>query len=242
MKHCRRPFILSAVAALLAVLLQQPCAAAAANTAEDAMVYVSDLAHVLSDDVEASISEQSAALDALTGAQLVVVTVDFLGGETIRDYAAHLFSRLQIGDAAQNNGLLLLLATGEENYYALQGKGLESALPDAALEALLQRNLEPDFAAGNYEAGVQKTYAGLLYALENLYGIDGQGVLAAAAEAKAAQIKIEAADKQKRGLLLAAGTVLLLLLPAALLALAAGNTARRRKRRAQAATRQRADD
>ncbi|WMJ84578.1 TPM domain-containing protein [Oscillospiraceae bacterium LTW-04] len=243
MKYCQKHFILPVVAALLAVLLLQPCALAVDNlaTEPDAMVYVSDLANVLSEEVEASIDEKSAALDALTGAQLVVVTVDFLGGEAIRDYAEGVFNRLQIGDAVQNNGLLLLVATSEENYYALQGRGLETALSDTSLDKLLLKNLEPDFATGNYEVGVEKTYAGLLDALENLYGIDDQGVVVAAAEAKATQIKIENTNKQKRGLLAAVGIVLLILLPTVLITLSASRAARLRKRRREVAVRQRAD-
>lgn len=233
MKHYQKLLKLFVIAILLVTLLLQPCALAAESGAVElnGIIYVSDLANVLSDEVEASINEKSAALDALTGAQLVVVTVDFLGGESIRDYADDLFNRLQIGDAVKNNGLLLLLATGEENYYALQGKGLEDTLSDSSLETLLQQCLEPDFAVENYEAGVQKTYAGLLSALEKLYGINDQGVLVAAASEKAAKIKIEKANKQKQGLLVAAGIVLLILLPAVLIASSASHADRRRKRR-----------
>lgn len=243
MKHCRNrlmPFF--AVLLLTAALLRLPSTAvqnpAVQNPAAQApgepasAAYVSDLADVLPDALEAAIAEKSAALDALTGAQLVVVTVDFLEGEAIRDYSQALFNRLQIGDAVKNNGLLLLLAVGEENYYALQGKGLETALPDKALGALLQESLEPDFAAGHYEAGVQKTYDRLLVALENVYGIGDQGVLTALAEAKAAQIRIEKAEAQKRLLLMAIGAALLLLL--VLFALLRQSNRRRKMRKSVA--------
>lgn len=243
MNHCPRHLILLMIVAMLAALLQ-PCTAAAEDPASepDATVYVSDLANVLSGGLEASITARSEALDALTGAQLVVVTVDFLGGEAIQDYADNLFTRLKIGDAVKNNGLLLLLATGEDNYYALQGKGLENDLTDKALETLLQEDLEPDFAAGNYETGVQKTYDALLEKLEGIYGIDDQGVLTAAAEAKAAQIKIEKSNRRKQGLLVAAGIVLLILLPTVLLAAATSGSAHRRRKRRKVVARQRADD
>lgn len=240
MKHCRKLFIPFIIITLLTALLLQPCAAAQMPDQPTKAVYVRDLANVLSDELEASIIEQSAALDALTGVQLVVVTVDFLGGAAIRDYADDLFSRLQIGDAAQNNGLLLLLAVGEENYYALQGRGLEAALPDTTLETLLRQSLEPDFAAGHYEAGVQKTYDSLLTAFEGLYGIGDQGVLVAVAQAKAAQIRIEKADAQKRLLLAAIGTALLILL--ALLITLRRNNARRRRMYKKAAGLRRADN
>ncbi len=243
MKNCQKLLKLPVIAILLMLLLHPSALAAESWSGESgANVYVNDLANVLSDEVKAAINEKSAALDALTGAQLVVVTVDFLGGETIQDYANDLFNRLQIGDAVKNNGLLLLLATGEENYYALQGKGLEDALSDASLETLLQQELEPDFAVGNYEAGIQKTYAGLLSALERLYGMGDQGVLAADANAKAAKVKIEKINKRKQGLIVAAGIILLILLPAVLIASSASHAARRRKKRLRAVVRQRTDN
>ncbi len=244
MTHCRKLFIPFILLALLTALLLQPHAAAQTPAAqmpdEPTAVYISDLADVLSDELEASIVERSAALDALTGAQLMVVTVDFLGGAAIRDYADDLFNRLQIGDSAKNNGLLLLLAVGEENYYALQGRGLEAALPDTTLEVLLQQSLEPDFAAGHYEAGVQKTYGSFLTALEGLYGIGDQGVLAAVAQAKAAQIRLEKAEAQKRLLLIAIGIALLVLL--VLLITARRSYARRRRIRKKAAGSSRTDN
>lgn len=240
MKRSLKHFVFDVVALLMVLLLLQPCVAATADS--EPMVFVSDLANVLSDELEASITAQSAALDALTGAQLVVVTVDFTGGQDIRNYAKDLFARFQIGDATKNNGLLLLLVTGEDNYYALQGKGLETALSDAVLGDLLQKYLEPDFAAGRYEAGVQKTYDGLLKTLENLYDIGDQGVVAAAAEAKAAQIRVEKANKQKRSLLIAAAYVLLILLPVVMFAVAANNANRRHKRRRESIGRRRTDD
>ncbi len=244
MKLCRKRILSFILLALAVSLLLQPHVSAQISVAPipDApaeTVYVSDLANVLSEETRAAIAGQSAALDALTGAQLAVVTVDFLGGEAIQAYADNLFSRLQLGDPAKNNGLLLLLVIGEENYYALQGQGLEAALPDASLQTLLQQSLEPDFAAGDYEAGVQKTYDSLLSALESLYGIGDEGVLAAAAQAKAAQIRIEKADKQKQLLLMAIGAVLLILL--ALLVAVRHNYARRRQMRRRAAARQSSD-
>ncbi|MFV0498270.1 MAG: TPM domain-containing protein [Candidatus Fimivivens sp.] len=239
MKHCQKHFILPMVIALFAVLLLQPCALAADDLATESgeMVYVRDLADVLSEETQALINEKSAALDALTGAQIVVFTVDFLGGVAIHDYAQDVFNRLQIGDAVQNNGLLLLLATGEEDYYLLQGQGIETTLSDAALETLLLQNLEPNFAAGNYDVGVEKTYAGLLDALENLYGIDEQGVVVAAAAAKAAQVQMEKVNRLQRSLLVAAGIALLILLPMVLIVLSVNRAARRRKRRRRAAVR-----
>ena len=83
--------------------------------------YVADFADVVNADTIAYINQSNEALSEACGAEIIVVTVDFLNGAKIDDYAYRLFNEWQIGSAEQNNGLLLLLVIGEDNYYALQG-------------------------------------------------------------------------------------------------------------------------
>lgn len=53
-----------------------------------------------------------------------MATVDFTDGEDIADYAYDLFNKWGIGDKKSNNGLLILLSIGAEDYYAEPGVGL----------------------------------------------------------------------------------------------------------------------
>ena len=78
--------------------------------------YVADYANVLQQDTKDDIVEKNAVLYEQTGAQIVVVTVDFLDGMAIEDYALELFNEWGIGSAEKNNGVLLLPAIGEEHY------------------------------------------------------------------------------------------------------------------------------
>ncbi len=135
------------------------------------LFYVADYANVLSEETEAEIVTQNDVLYEKTGAQIVVVTVDFLDGNDIGDYAYSLFNDWGIGSAEKNNGLLLLLAIGEENYYALQGKGLEDRISSGDLDQILYDYLEEDFAAENYDAGVQKVFSALYSEVSSYYGI-----------------------------------------------------------------------
>lgn len=136
--------------------------------------YVGDYANVLSDETEQYIIEQSARLDAVTGAQIVIVTVDFLDGMTAEEYAYTIFNEWGIGDAEKDNGLLLLLAIGEEDYWAMQGKGLEGILSSGMLGDYLYAYLEPDFAAGAYDAGVKKVFDAFLAWYADYYQLDAQ--------------------------------------------------------------------
>ncbi|MBQ5652923.1 MAG: TPM domain-containing protein, partial [Peptococcaceae bacterium] len=107
MKNNRKPVLW--VAFILILFLSAPMAAFAVVEAP-AEIYVGDYANVLSEETERYIIEQNQALAGATGAQIVIVTVDFLDGMDIEDYAYTIFNDWGIGDAEKNNGLLLLLA------------------------------------------------------------------------------------------------------------------------------------
>ena len=109
----------------LALAFCLPVPALAAFPDWPAHQYVLDAADVLSGETDPEIIAENQDLFQETGAQIVVVAVDFLDGEDSDDYAYSLFNIWGIGSQERNNGLLLLLAIGEENYYAQAGTGIE---------------------------------------------------------------------------------------------------------------------
>lgn len=158
-----------AAAVLLCAFVCLP--AAAAKVAEPTeRFYVNDFAGVLDQDTCDYLVEQNQALEEATGAQIVITTVDFLDGMEIEDYAYTMFNQWGIGSKEKNNGVLLLLAIGEDNYWAVTGSGLEKSLSASILGDLLFEYLEEDFAAKDYSAGVKKTFDALYAAVEKQYG------------------------------------------------------------------------
>ena len=144
-----------AVAVLLALL----CAPALAKVVSPgADFYYLDNANVLSEALEGEIYFSNKLLYEACGAQIVVVTLDSTGRVAIDDYAYDLFNDWGIGDAAKNNGFLLLLAIGDEDYYARTGSGLDGRFSAGTIKEYYDAYLEDDFAAGNYEAGVKKFF------------------------------------------------------------------------------------
>ena len=172
--------ILRFVSALLLILVlaASPFTAAAALGGvieQSDSFYVADYADVISADTEQYIIGKNADLEQLCGGQIVVATVDFLDGMDIEDYAYKLFSDWKIGDADKKNGILLLLAIGEENYWCMQGKGLENSLTSGDIDDILWNYLEEDFAAGDYDAGVRSVFDELYDRIADIYGVSGQG-------------------------------------------------------------------
>lgn len=156
-----------AVTAVLAVGLAVPALAVVPDRPENQ--YVLDEAGVLSEETEQEIISKNQDLFEETGAQIVVVTVDFLDGETIDDYAYSLFNAWGIGSQERNNGLLLLMAIAEDNYYAMPGYGIEDYFDGAKLKDMLTQYLEPDFAAKDYDAGAKKFFDAALSDMETYY-------------------------------------------------------------------------
>lgn len=132
--------------------------------------YVGDFANVLSDELEQYIVEQNQSLYEQNGAQIAVVTVDFLDGYDIDDYAVTLFNEWEIGSAEYNNGFLILLAIADDNYYSVPGKGLEDVLTGGVIDDLQWNYLEDGFADKDYDRGVRAYFDAVLDVVEEQAG------------------------------------------------------------------------
>ena len=162
---------------LIMLLVSLPVLASAAYggvISQSDSFYVADEADVISSDTEKYIIEKNAELEQLCGGQIVVATVDFLDGMDIEDYAYKLFKDWKIGDEDRDNGILLLLAIGEENYWCMQGKGLEGALTSGDIDDILWNYLEDDFASGDYDSGVRSVFDALYDSVADIYGTGGE--------------------------------------------------------------------
>ena len=152
---------------MLALLLLAMPALAVPEPSDD--FYVLDEANVLSVDTETHIIANNDLLYEACGAQIVFVTVDTTGSTAIDDYCNDLFDAWGIGSSAENNGFLVLLAIDDDNYYALPGSGLESRLSAGDIKLMLDDDLEPDFAAKNYDAGARKLFDSLFNEISDIY-------------------------------------------------------------------------
>lgn len=167
-KHQVFPIFLC-ITVLLLLLLPTAAGAITVPKATDDF-YVNDYADVLTDSVKKEIVSANETLYQTTGAQIVIVTVQSLGGENISDYTYALFNQWGVGSKEKNNGMLLVLAIQEEDYWLMQGKGLENYQSDGQLAVWLDTYLEPDFAKQDYSSGVIKLFRVLDSRLTEIYG------------------------------------------------------------------------
>jgi uncharacterized protein len=117
---------------------------------------VVDRANVLTPEQEAALAVKSAALEAKTGHQLVVVTVASLDGKPIEAYSLALANEWGIGRAGVNDGVLLLVAPNERKVRIEVGLGLPNKLPDAEAARIIEEVILPEFREGRLPEGIAK--------------------------------------------------------------------------------------
>jgi len=153
------------------LILSLLCGRALAVVPPSDEFYVADYADVLSNVTEELIINYNGALEyQCKGAQIVVVTVNYLDGMYSDEYANQLFNDWGVGSAEENNGLLLLLAVGENKAWLAVGAGLTGSLTDSKVSKMLDDFFWPDFDAGNYDMAVTTLFMQLLHWFDGYYG------------------------------------------------------------------------
>ena len=119
--------------------------------------YIVDTAGIVSAEDRAQIEKIGEDLREKTKAEIVVVTVATLDGTDIESYANELFRSWGIGDAKQNNGVLLLIAKEDRKFRIEVGYGLEGEITDGRAGEILDK-MKPYFRDEKYSEGVLNAY------------------------------------------------------------------------------------
>lgn len=132
---------------------------------------VNDYANILSSDTEEYVEGLSVALQNTCGAQIGVYTTEYIGNSTMEGYAYDVLNAWGLGSADKDNGVLLLLVPGEDDYFVTRGAGLETQLPISKLGTILDEDLEPNWVKQDYDTGTQQTVRAIAEELCTIYGI-----------------------------------------------------------------------
>ncbi len=160
---------------LLLTLVLLPAAAFCASALPPAPardIYLVDDAAMVTPEDRQAILETGRALNQKTGAQVVVVTMNTLGGEDLEDYTNRLFRSWGIGNRKKNNGVLLLIAKEDRKFRIETGYGLESTITDGYAGTVLD-SMKQDFRNENYSAAILSAYRKLA---ERAYVAEGSEV------------------------------------------------------------------
>ena len=117
---------------------------------------VVDQANIIPATTQSELAAKSEELESKSGIQLVVATVNSLEGDDIEPYANQLFRAWKLGEAKNNNGVLLLVAPNERRVRIEVGYGLEGTLTDALSKVIIANAITPRFKAGDFGGGITR--------------------------------------------------------------------------------------
>jgi uncharacterized protein len=144
-------FLLTACIALL-VFLNAPSAAEKWQNLRP-HDYVNDFAHVLSSQTVNEIDALCSQIYHKAQAQIAVVTVQSLDGDTIEDFSVQLATQWGVGGKSNDRGVLILLAIQDRQYRIEVGYGLEGILPDGKVGDI-GREVVPQLRKSDYNAAL----------------------------------------------------------------------------------------
>ncbi len=116
--------------------------------------YVNDFAGVLSADERVQLEGQIAQLRLDTGLEIGVALISDTGGRPISDFAFDLGNRWGIGAKETKNGVLVLVAVNQREWFIATAGGIEGTLPDALVHRIGEANFPSHFRQGDYFGGL----------------------------------------------------------------------------------------
>ncbi|WP_436355623.1 TPM domain-containing protein [Brevundimonas sp. CEF1] len=149
---------------------------------------VVDDAQLLSPEQEQTLTGKLATLEQQTGDQLVVVTLPSLQDQEIEDFGYQLGRHWGIGQKENDGGALLIVAPNERKVRIEVGYGLEGVLTDAYSSLIIRNDILPAFRQGDYAAGI---IAGTDAVIAQLTADPAE------AQARAAEAKSAASEREK---------------------------------------------
>ena len=141
---------------------------------------VVDDANALNSQVTQTIEELNAKLETnCKGAQIGVLTVQYTGNLSTEDYATEAFNALGIGNATNNNGVLILLVMesaqyADGDYYLTYGDGFRNTTLAKQSSAIAQ-TMEEQFAAKDYDGAVTTCARNVANTIADIYGVSLSG-------------------------------------------------------------------
>jgi uncharacterized protein len=137
-----------------ALMLPLGTALVGAQNFPDYQGFVNDYAGLLTPQAKAQLDARLTQLEKDTGAEVAVVTVKSLEGDSIEDYAVRLFEKWGIGKKGKDNGVLFLVALEDRKMRIEVGYGLEPVITDARAGRIRDDDVLPKFKKDDYEGGI----------------------------------------------------------------------------------------
>jgi uncharacterized protein len=138
--------------------------------------YVLDNANIISNEAKSFLENLTIELEQKTSAELAVVVVNSLDGESIEMYAVKLFEKWGIGKKGKDNGILLLVSLNDRRVRIEVGYGLEGVINDGKAGEIIRNNIIPYFKQGDFSGGVLSGTLSIVKILSEYYNVQIDGL------------------------------------------------------------------
>ncbi|MEP6608561.1 MAG: TPM domain-containing protein, partial [Burkholderiaceae bacterium] len=115
---------------------------------------VTDTAGVLDAPARSQLEAKLAAFEQARGAQIAVIVVPTTQPEPIADFANRVGGVWKIGRAGVGDGVLMVVAVKDRRAWISVARALEGALPDIVASRITREQMGPQFAKGDFAAGL----------------------------------------------------------------------------------------
>jgi uncharacterized protein len=116
---------------------------------------VNDLAGALSPAARDRLETRLRDLERRTGAQVAVLVIPSLQGESLEAYSVRVAQTWKLGRKGVDDGILFLVAKNDRKMRIEVGYGLEPKLTDARSRAILDERVRPRFRANDFDGGIE---------------------------------------------------------------------------------------
>lgn len=116
--------------------------------------YVCNPDGILSQSAVDRIDAAFRTIEDSTGVQTLVAVLSEIDPDDCFEFAHQLGEKVGVGRSGSNNGLVILLCTGERCIQFATGYGVEGVLPDAICKRVQERYMNRHFANGNWDEGM----------------------------------------------------------------------------------------
>ncbi|MEJ2247201.1 MAG: TPM domain-containing protein [Acidobacteriota bacterium] len=135
--------------------------------------YVVDQAGIIQPDIESALNEYLAELEQKTTAQMFILTIVSLEGESLEEFSIHVAHDVwEIGQQGKDNGVLLLVSLEDRKARLEIGYGLEGVLTDAYSKRIIEQVLLPYFRQGDYSNGITAAVSAVVGIIAADSGVD----------------------------------------------------------------------
>lgn len=130
---------------------------------------VLDQTKTLTSEQLVTLREKLLAYDNSTSNQIAIVIIPALKGNSIEDVALKIGRDWGVGQANNDNGVVILIVKDDRKMRIEVGKGLEGAVTDYVSSSIIQNTLQPNFREDNYYRGLTEAVDEIIKAAEGRY-------------------------------------------------------------------------